>query len=78
MHDNYEQTNGIQLEFFLHKSYAGIGILQQTEWGISTIKHQNFEFKNWKKEQLKNVRIWSFLNVEGSNLLIDIHRHKLM
>ena len=20
-HDNYEQTNGVQLEFFLHKSY---------------------------------------------------------
>ena len=22
-HDDYEQTNGIQLEFFLHKPYAG-------------------------------------------------------
>ena len=22
-HDNYEQTNGIQLDFFLCKSYAG-------------------------------------------------------
>ena len=23
IHDNYEQTNGIQLEYFLHKHYAG-------------------------------------------------------
>ena len=29
------------------------------------------------EKKLKNVRVWSFLNVEGNNLLIDIHRHTL-
>ena len=46
--------------------------------GINVIKHHNFEFKNGRKKTLKNVRIWSFLNVEGNNLLINIHRHKLV
>ena len=60
------------IRIFLHKPYAG-----NTEGGINVIKDCNFEFKK-KKKKKKKVRIWSFLNVEGNNLLIDIHRHKLM
>ena len=46
-HDNYEQTNGVQLEFFY--TSLMLGILQQTEGAINIIKHCNFEFKNWEK-----------------------------
>ena len=47
-HDNYEQTNGIQLEFFYTSPM--LGILQQTEGGINVIKDSNFESKNWKEK----------------------------
>ena len=28
--------------------------------------------------RLKNARTWSFMNVEGNNLLIDILRHEFI
>ena len=31
-----------------------------------------------EKKKLNNFRIRSFMNVEGNNLLIDIHWHKLI
>ena len=43
-HDNYKQKNGIQLELF-YTSFM-LGILQETEGGISIVKDRNFEFKN--------------------------------
>ena len=43
-HDNYKQKNGIQLELF-YTSFM-LGILQETEGGISIDKDRNFEFKN--------------------------------
>ena len=59
-HDNYEQTNGIQSEFF----YAGpmLRILQQTkELSIMHFKGRNFELKSWKKNPLKNIELfWNF------------------
>ena len=50
-HDNYEQTNGIQLELFCASPM--LGILQQTK-ELSTThiffeKSQNFKIKIWKK-----------------------------
>ena len=54
-HDNYEQTNGIQLE-----------LLQQTKGLTHTFfeKSHNFEIKSWKK-MLKNLElIFQILNVK--------------
>ena len=65
-HDNYEQRNGIQLQFFYTSPM--LGVLQQTE-GLSRHKlHQNpnFVFKFFFFKKLKIVRIWSLMNVEGS------------
>ena len=58
-HDNYEQTNGIQSEFF----YAGpmLRILQQTkELSIMHFKGRNFELKSWKKKKTPE-KYWAFL-----------------
>ena len=65
-HGNYEKLNGIQLELFYKSPMQRI--LQQIE-GLRHKLHQIPE---------KKIRIWSFMNVEGNNLLIDIHRHKLI
>ena len=43
-HDNYEQTNGIQLEFFYLSPM--LGILQQTKEFIIHFKDYNFVFKS--------------------------------
>ena len=60
-HDNYEQTNGIQLEFFYISPM--LGIQQQTkELSITHFKNPNFEFKSWKKKEKKKIsrKILSF------------------
>ena len=62
-HGNYEKTNPIRI--FYKRPMQGI--LQQKTFFV-----QNFLTKP------KYVRIWSFMNIEGNNLLIDVHRHKLI
>ena len=48
-HDNYEETNGIQLKF-------------SADWrikvGINFMENHNFEFKNWKKKPRKFYECW--------------------
>ena len=60
-HDNYEQTNGIQLELFYTSPM--LGILQQTK-GLSIThfffeKAHNFEIKSWKKTPEKS---WAYFS----------------
>ena len=57
-HNNYAQTNCMQLEFFY--TSLMLGILQQTkELSIAHCKNDNFEFKSWKKDPLKS---WAFFS----------------
>ena len=44
-HDNYEQTNSVQLEFFYTNPMLGI-TTAETEGGRNIIKDHNFKFKN--------------------------------
>ena len=56
-HDNYEQTNGIQLELFYISPM--LGILQQTkELSITHFKNRNFEFRIWKKNPERSWAYW--------------------
>ena len=43
--DNYEQTNGIQLDFFYASPMLGI-LLQTKELSMIHFKDHNFEFKS--------------------------------
>ena len=57
-HDNYEQTNGIQLE--LCYTSPMLRILQQTKkLSMTHFKNHNLEFKSWKKTPQKSIVYFS-------------------